>query len=82
MRELTQEEKQQLKERIQEASNHRTDRILDNSATEPLQELTIKNALRFIHQSFIWRFLACYQGAAFGYSAFFMLLGFAPSKTI
>ena len=79
MRKLTEEEKQKLKEKVQEASTHRTDRILDNSATASLQELTVKNALRFIHQSFIWRFLAGYQGSAFGFSAF-MLLRFTPLK--
>ena len=73
MREPTEEEKQKLKEKVQEASTHRTDRILDNSAAESLQKLTLKNILRFIHQSFVWRFLAIYQGFAFGYSAFFLL---------
>ena len=73
MRKLTEEEKQKLKERVQEASTHRTDRMLDNSATESLQRLTVKNILRFIHQSFIWRFLAAYQGFGFGYSALMLL---------
>ena len=79
MGKLTEEEKQKLKERVQEASTHRTNRILDNSATASLQELTLKNILRFVHQSFVWRFLAIYQGSAFGYSAFF-LLALTPLK--
>jgi len=79
VRELTEEEKQKLKEKVQEAGTHRADRMLDNSATVSMQKLTVKNFLRFMHQSFIWRFLAVYQGPAFGYSAF-MLLGFTSLK--
>ncbi len=79
MRKLTEEEKQELKERVQEASTHRTDGILGNSATASLQKLTVKNILRSIHQSFVWRFLAFYQGSGFGYSAS-LLLGFTPLK--
>ena len=79
MRKLTEEEKQKLKESIQEASTHSTDRILDNSVTASLQKLTVKNILRFIYQSFVWRFLAIYQGFGFGYSAF-LLIQFTPLK--
>jgi hypothetical protein len=79
VRKLTEEEKQKLKEKIQKASTNKTDRILDNSATASLQKLTAKNILRFIYQSFIWRFLAIYQGFGFGYSALMLLALKRPS---
>ena len=77
MRKLTEEEKQKLKEKVEEANTHRIDRILNDSATASLEKLEAKNILRFIYQSFIWRFLAFYQSYVFAHLAF-VLLGHTP----